>query len=290
MGLSELIERALDEDVGFGDVTTESCIPGSATGLATIRAKQPLVVCGQEAARRVFEGVAARFGGSVSVTTLVEDGAHVTNDTKITRLEGSLRSILIGERLALNIMMKLSGIATNVHEWVAASGPDGPSIVDTRKTTPLLRNLEKYAVRCGGGKNHRMALFDGVMIKDNHIVSVGSIKKAVHRVRANAHHLLKIEVEVASIAEVQLALDAGADVLLLDNMNNTMLAEAVALARAVRPEVILEASGNMNPQRISELRGLDLDVISAGGLIHQATWVDLSLTVHERSDVQRLAE
>ncbi|MBN2800243.1 MAG: carboxylating nicotinate-nucleotide diphosphorylase [Deltaproteobacteria bacterium] len=279
MNTLAFIDAALDEDIGPGDVTTLATVPLSREGRGVIVAKQALVVCGQELARRVFARLSERMGAEVRYLPLVPDGAAVRMGDEIAHLEGSLATLLVGERLALNLLMKLSGIATTTRRHVDAAGPTGPRVVDTRKTTPLLRDLEKDAVRCGGGVNHRRALYDGVMIKDNHIAAVGSIADAVAAVRRAAHHLLKVEVEVTDLDELQQALDAGADVLLLDNMGDDQLAEAVALARALRPEVTLEASGNMNPERIRAIRDLDLDVISVGGVIHQATWVDLSMRI-----------
>lgn len=281
MQLSELVAAALAEDLGPGDLTTEACVPVDVSGRGSILAKnEGLVVCGHAAAREVFRQVGARYGAEITYTELVADGTAVADRTVVATVEGSLRAIIIGERLALNLMMKLSGIATHVQSWVAAARDTSLRVVDTRKTTPLLRALEKYAVRCGGGHNHRMGLYDGVMIKDNHIAAVGGIAEAVQRVRERVHHLVRIEVEVTNLGELDQALAAGADVILLDNMDDAMLGAAVERTRAVRPRVVLEASGNMDAERIGRIRGLGLDVVSAGGLIHQATWVDLSLDLH----------
>ena len=277
----DFVRAALDEDIGPGDLTTMAVVPPELFGKAHILAKADLVVCGQEVAELAFVEVARRYGGKVSYEAVVSDGEVASFGDVVSRIEAPYRVILIAERLALNLLMKPSGIATNVRGFVEASGPGGPRVVDTRKTTPLLRNLEKYAVRCGGAFNHRHALYDGVMVKDNHIRAVGSLKLAVERARRHAHHLVRVEVEVKTVNELTEALETSADVILLDNMDRPLLAECVHLARQKRPDVLLEASGNMNPERIAALADLDLDFVSAGGLIHQARWVDLSLKFDE---------
>ena len=221
--------------------------------------------------------VAERFGGTATCTAAVQDGELADPGQVVTRIQAPERVVLMGERLALNLLMKLSGIATHTRAWTRAAEGSDLRVVDTRKTTPLLRALEKAAVRHGGGHNHRMGLYDGVMIKDNHIAAVGGIGPAVARVRAAVHHLVKVEVEVTTLDELDQALAAGADVLLLDNMSDDELAACVARARATRPEVLLEASGNMDAARIGRIKDIGLDLVSAGGLIHQARWVDLSL-------------
>lgn len=285
MNVRELVARAIEEDIGPGDLTTESCVPRGRIGHAEIIAKQPdLVVCGQDVASEVFRQVAQREGGDAWYSARVADGTVVADRTAIARIDAPLRVILMGERLALNLLMKLSGIATNTRAWSAAAEGSALRVVDTRKTTPLLRELEKYAVRCGGGHNHRMALFDGVMVKDNHIRAAGGIEAAVRAVRARVHHLVRIEVEVTTLAELDEALAAGADVVLLDNMSDDLLKACVQRTRSTKPETILEASGNMNPERIARIKDIGLDVVSAGGLIHQATWVDFSLAIRGVED------
>jgi nicotinate-nucleotide pyrophosphorylase (carboxylating) len=278
MDLTELVRAALDEDIGPGDITTEACIDAAAAGEGILLAKQDLVVCGHRVAKLVFKEVARRTGGLVSYEVLLDDGARTTAGTTIAHLRGSMRTLLIGERVALNFFMRMSGIATHVGEYVEAAG-GALRVVDTRKTTPLLRSLEKYAVRTGGAYNHRHALYDGVLIKDNHIAAVGSIGRAVTQARATTHHLVRIEVEAGTLEQLDEALRAGADAVLLDNMDDAQLGQCVEHARALRPEVILEASGNMTPERIRGLRDIGLDVVSAGGLVHQARWVDLSLDI-----------
>lgn len=272
-----LAARALDEDVGHGDLTTEATIEPGVRGRGEVLAKSDVVVCGHGYAMAVFDEVCARIGGTVDYRVRAADGARVARGTVLADVEGDLRCIVIGERVALNLLMKLCGIATHTRRYVDAAGADGPTVVDTRKTTPGLRAAEKYAVRCGGAKNHRFSLYDGVMVKDNHITAVGSLTEAVRRARAHAHHLVRVEVEVGSLEQLDEALTTEADVILLDNMGDDLLATCVARARAARPSVLLEASGNITPERLAGLRGLGLDYASAGGLIHQAVWADLSL-------------
>jgi nicotinate-nucleotide pyrophosphorylase (carboxylating) len=219
------------------------------------------------------------MGGATVYTPARPDGDAVTSGTVVARVAGPLRNLLVGERTALNFVMRLSGIAKNTRRFVDAAGETGPAVVDTRKTTPLHRQLEKQAVRCGGGRNHRFALYDGVLIKDNHVDAVGSITEAVQRARAANHHLVRVEVEVRTLSEVDEALATSADALLLDNFDDDGLREAVRRARAVKPGIVLEASGNMTPERIARIKDFGLDLVSAGGLVHQARWADLSLKV-----------
>jgi nicotinate-nucleotide pyrophosphorylase (carboxylating) len=276
MELTALVAAALDEDLGPGDLTTRACVDPARAGRGVVLAKQDLAVSGQVAAAEVFRQVAARRGASVRYRPIRADGARVAKGTVIADVEGPFAVLLEGERTALNFLMRLSGIATHVRRYTEAAAGQ-LRVVDTRKTTPLLRELEKAAVRHGGGFNHRFGLFDGVMIKDNHIVAAGGITEAVRRVRAQVHHLVRVEVEVTHLAELEEALVAGADVILLDNMDDALLAASVARAGQASPRPLLEASGNMTPERIARIRDLGLDLVSAGGLVHQATWVDVSL-------------
>ncbi|MCP4806962.1 MAG: carboxylating nicotinate-nucleotide diphosphorylase [Proteobacteria bacterium] len=269
MTLDDLIEAAWREDIAHGDLTTDACVDPEKVGEGFIVAKENLVVSGLVPAKRLFWLKGAGF------EPLVEDGAHVVAGTKLARVHGLLARILMCERIALNFMMRLSGIATQTSLLVGEARDADIRIVDTRKTTPLHRELEKAAVVHGGGHNHRFGLFDGVMIKDNHIKAVGSITKAVERARKNVHHLVKIEVEVEDLEQLDEALAAGADVVLLDNMDDKTIKAACAQAAG---RAILEASGNMDAARIASLKDVvGLDVISVGGLIHQARWADLSL-------------
>lgn len=279
MNLDRFVELALEEDLGPGDRTTEAVIPADAVGRARVMAKSELVVCGHAFAARALEAAARHYRGSVRYDVLRPDGSRVERGEIVAVVEGSLRALLVGERLALNGLMKLSGIATNVRAYVDAAAGSGLRVVDTRKTTPLWRELEKYAVRCGGGFNHRFALYDGVMVKDNHIWATGSLEEAVRRARAENHHLIRVEVEARTPDEVEAALRTDADAILLDNLDDAALAVAVQRCRAVRPGVILEASGNITPERIAAIKHLGLDLVSAGGLIHQARWADLSMKI-----------
>jgi len=277
LNLRRLVEAAVDEDLGHGDLTTMATIPAALKGEGRVMAKQELVVCGHEPAQLVFEEVTRRVGGRCTYDVRSKEGVKVADRTVIATVRGNLRNIVIGERIALNFLMKLCGIATHTRTFVDAAGPDGPKVVCTRKTTPLHRALEKHAVRMGGAHNHRFSLYDGVMIKDNHIDAVGGLTEAVRRARAEIHHLVRIEVETRTPAEVEEAAQTDAEVILLDNFDNDALREVIAIARGIRPGVILEASGNMTAERVATLGGMGLDVVSSGGLIHQARWADLSL-------------
>ncbi len=281
MDLDRFLNDALTEDLGHGDLTTESCVPPDLAGSGRVLAKQDLIVAGLDIARRVFPIVARRLDTEAEIRwdALAKDGDRVAAGTVIATIRAPMQVILIGERLALNLLMKLCGIATHVRTYVDAAGDGGTRVVDTRKTTPLLRDLEKYAVRCGGAHNHRHGLYDGVLVKDNHVDAVGSLGEAVRRARAAAHHLVRVQVEVRSLDELEQALESPADAVLLDNMDDATLAECVRRARARKPTLVLEASGNMTAERIGRIAGIGLDFVSAGGLIHQARWADLSLKV-----------
>ncbi len=269
MDTRKLIALALEEDIGPGDITTESCIPAGRQGQARIVARQDLVVSGQQVVLGLFEALGARY------EPVAADGTELHDGDLLGRVTGTVRAILAGERHALNFLGWLSGIATHTRSHVQAAG-GAFEVVDTRKTTPLHRRLEKAAVRHGGGKNHRFALYDGILIKDNHILAAGSIDQAVRSARSRAHHLLRIQVEVESLSQAREAVRAGADALLLDNMDDDTLASVV---QALKGRILLEASGNMTPERLERLRskGIRPDQVSVGGVIHQARWVDVSL-------------
>ena len=273
MHLNELVRLALYEDIGSGDLTTGATVPLGARGSGLIRAKSVggLVVCGHREAKEVFR----QLDPAVQYRELVPEGQRAAKGAVVAELDGPLASILTGERLALNFLMHLSGIATHTHHTVAAV-PAGSSlrVVDTRKTAPLLREPQRRAVCVGGGANHRFALYDGVLIKDNHIVAAGGIAQAVKSARAKIHHLLRIEVEVESLEQARAAVAAGADVVMLDNMNDAQVAEAIS---ELRGQALFEVSGNITAQRLPVLAKLGVDVVSIGGLIHQARWADLSL-------------
>lgn len=275
--LAHRVRLALDEDLGPGDLTTEATIPAGGVCSAQIIAKQHVVVSGHAAGRAAFAAAAERMGGVVVYKDLVPDGATAAPGTPIASLHGAPRAVLVGERLALNLMMRMTGIATHVRGVVDAVGPATFRLVDTRKTTPLWRDLEKAAVVHGGAASHRFGLFDGVLIKDNHIAAVGSVAEAVGRAREASHHLVRVEVEVSDLDGLAAALQAGADAVLLDNMSDDAMAAALAQVQQHPKPVLVEASGNMTVDRLKAIAGLGLDLVSMGGLIHQARWADLSL-------------
>ena len=270
LGLDSFLLSALQEDIGTGDITTECCVPEGEQSRAVFRCKQSGVVCGLEVARRVF----ALLDSQVVFTTLVAEGTPVQVGDVVATISGPSRSILSGERLALNLMQHMSGIATQTAALVEKVRGTKAVIVDTRKTTPGLRVLEKYAVRMGGGTNHRFNLADGVLIKDNHIVAAGGITNAVNNARKIVPHTLKIEVETTNFAEIQEALDAGADIIMLDNMSCEDMAKAVAMI-AGRAKV--EASGNMGSRDVAQVAATGVDLISVGALTHSVEALDISL-------------
>ncbi|MGQ9734650.1 MAG: carboxylating nicotinate-nucleotide diphosphorylase [Candidatus Bipolaricaulia bacterium] len=264
-----LIERALAEDLGPGDVTTEAIIPEGALGEGVILAKAGGVLSGLPVAGEVFR----RVDPEILFTPEAQDGEPVAPGELVARLSGPLRGLLTGERVALNFLCRLSGIATLTSRFVEAIAPYRAVILDTRKTTPGWRALEKYAVRCGGGRNHRMGLYDMVLIKDNHIAAAGSITAAVERARA-AGVRLPIEVEVRTLEELEEALALGVDRILLDNMDLATLREAVALSKG---QAELEASGGISLENVAEVAATGVDYISIGALTHSAPALDLSL-------------
>jgi nicotinate-nucleotide pyrophosphorylase (carboxylating) len=270
--LKDLIERALQEDIGPGDVTSEATIPSESTSKAVMLAKQFLVVAGLEVARAVFH----TLDPNIQFTPLVKEGDGIPAGTEIVRLSGNTRALLAGERVALNLMQHLSGIATLTAKYVEMVEGLKVQVLDTRKTLPGLRQLEKYAVRVGGGRNHRFGLFDGVLIKDNHIKAAGSITKAVDRARAKAHHLLKIEVETKSLDEVREALAAAADIIMLDNMPIDMMREAVSI---ISGRALVEVSGNVTIKTIRAIAETGVDFISSGSLTHSAPAADISMKI-----------
>jgi nicotinate-nucleotide pyrophosphorylase (carboxylating) len=277
--LRDRLALALAEDLGPGDLTTDATVDPGRTGRAVLVAKQDVVVSGQAAAKLAFELAAAHYGAFVAYRIEVADGEAASAGATLATLSGDLRAILVGERLALNLLMRLCGVATHVRRILQDVGPTTFRAVDTRKTTPLWRDLEKAAVRHGGGHNHRFGLFDGVLVKDNHIAACGSVGEAVRRARAEVHHLVRVQCEVERLDQIPAALDAGADGLLLDNMDDATLAEAVDLVRGRWPHAFLEASGNMTAERLRRIAAFGLDVVSVGGFVHQATWADLSLRI-----------
>ena len=266
-----LIDLALAEDVGKGDVTTVATVPEGKEGRAVIIAKAYGIVCGLPIAAEAFRNVDA----AIRLTHLASDGEPVAPGDVVAALSGPLRGILTAERTALNFLTHLSGIATLTARFVDVVAPYRAVILDTRKTTPGWRILEKYAVRCGGGRNHRMGLYDMVLIKDNHIAACGSLAEAVRRVRA-AGISLPIEVEVRTLAELEEALSLDVDRILLDNMDIPTLREAVARAKG---KVELEASGGVGLENVAEIAACGVDYISIGALTHSAPALDFSLEI-----------
>lgn len=269
-GLDALINTALAEDIGTGDITTLSCVPADAVSKGVFIAKDTGVVAGLGVASRVFELLDSR----VRITLRVSDGTAVTKGDILADIEGPSRSILTGERTALNLLQRLSGIATRTRLAVDSISSTNAKIVDTRKTTPGLRVLEKYAVRCGGGQNHRFGLSDGILIKDNHIVAAGGIKDAVAQVKRLAPHTLRIEVETENLTQIDEALAAGADIIMLDNMTVEEMTEAV---RHIAGRAVTEASGNMGDKDLKQVALTGVDFISIGALTNSIKALDISL-------------
>ncbi|MCE5263997.1 MAG: carboxylating nicotinate-nucleotide diphosphorylase [Deltaproteobacteria bacterium] len=270
--VTKLIRRALAEDVGMGDVTTAAALRGDERGVARVTAKEELVVAGIE----VFGEVFRTQDPGLAFSTHRSDGERVEKGDLLAEIKGSLASILTAERVALNLLQRMCGIATLTRRFADAAAGTHARIVDTRKTAPGLRLLDKYAVRAGGGRNHRFALYDGVLIKDNHIVAAGGVAEAVGRVRTRIPHTLKVEVEVKNLAELEEALAAGADSILLDNMT---LPEMAAAVKRVEGRIPLEASGNMTLERVPGVAATGVDLISVGALTHSAAAADISLNV-----------
>ncbi len=264
----QLIQAAIEEDVGRGDVTTEATIAEHVMSRARLIAKEEMVLAGMD----VFGEVYAALDSAVHIKPSSKDGDLVSAGTVIAALEGRARSLLAGERVALNFLQRLSGIATLTRRYVDAVRGYAVEIIDTRKTTPGWRLLEKYAVRVGGGKNHRHDLGDGVLIKDNHLVAAGGIKQAVEMARRRSHHLLKIEVEVETLEQVEEALQAGVEVIMLDNMSPTMLAEGVKI---IGRRAVVEASGGVSLETVMAVARTGVDLISVGKLTHSAPSADI---------------
>jgi nicotinate-nucleotide pyrophosphorylase (carboxylating) len=273
--IDESLIIALKEDLGSGDVTTAALVPEAHVSEALLIAKGDIVLAGLPFAERVFQLV----DSSLKFRALKQEGSRVRKGSIIARINGKTASLLIAERTALNILQRMSGIATLTNEYVMAVKGLDVHITDTRKTAPGLRFFDKYAVSMGGGRNHRRGLYDGVLIKDNHIAAAGGVGKAVKLARSKTHHLLKIEAEVRNISEVKEALSAGADVIMLDNMDVKMMEKAVEIIRKKNSDVLIEASGNMNLENIREVAETGVDLISVGALTHSAPAADLSLQI-----------
>lgn len=266
----KLIKQTLKEDIGTGDITTISTVPEDAIAYGRFIAKESGVLAGINVAARVFE----LLDGSVEFYAKLSDGTEIKKGDIIAEIKGRAASILMGERTALNFLQHLSGIATKTAECVAKIRGTHTKICDTRKTTPGLRAIEKYAVKIGGGSNHRFNLADGVLIKDNHIKAAGGITAAVKAARAIAPHTLKIEVEIENFDMLCEALDAGADIIMLDNMTLEQMKDAV---KFVAGRAVCEASGNMGEKDLAAVAATGVDYISIGGLTHSVKALDISL-------------
>lgn len=269
-GLDGIIENALAEDIHTGDITTLAVLPERCEARARLIAKEPMVLAGIEVAARVFH----LLDPNIAFTPRFSDGDPLKSGDILAEIIGETAYLLQGERVALNIMQRMSGVATLTAQYVAAVKGTKAKVVDTRKTMPGLRILDKYAVRVGGGVNHRTGLYDGVLIKENHITAAGGISTAVSRARGFIPHTLKIEVETETLAEVQEAISAGADIIMLDNMDMATMREAVAMIAGM---ALVEASGGVNLETVRMVAETGVDIISVGALTHSARAMDISM-------------
>ncbi|MBX3027121.1 carboxylating nicotinate-nucleotide diphosphorylase [bacterium] len=270
--VDSLLRAALAEDIGRGDVTTRLTVPAGVQATGTLRAKQPGVLAGLPLVARVFGLISA----AVRVEERMSDGAAFAAGAVLATVAGPAADLLVGERLALNLVQRLSGVATLTRRYVEAIAGTRARVIDTRKTTPGLRALEKHAVRMGGGANHRSGLDDGILIKDNHITAAGGVAAALQAARAGAPHGLRIEIECATLAQVDAALGGGADAILLDNMS---VAELAAAVRHIGGRAIVEASGGVTLETIRAIAETGVDLISVGALTHSAAAVDISMKI-----------
>ena len=268
--IDKIIRNALQEDIGLGDVTTMATVEPGVVVRAELVAKEDFVLSGIDVAGRVFK----LLDESVAFEKLLEDGQSVRRGEVLAWLKGEASALLQGERVALNLLQRMSGVATLTSQFVREVAETGATIVDTRKTTPGLRILEKYSVRMGGGRNHRTSLYDGVLIKENHAAAAGGIAVAIERARKGVSHTLRIEVETRNLGEVEEALEAGADILLLDNMELDTLRQAV---QVVAGRALTEASGGVNLKTVRGIAGTGVDLISVGALTHSYRAVDISM-------------
>ncbi|MCK5512195.1 MAG: carboxylating nicotinate-nucleotide diphosphorylase [Thermodesulfovibrionia bacterium] len=270
-----ILKYALSEDIDGGDVTTSALIPEKHKSRAVIRAKEAFILAGIPFAERIFK----LSNPELKFKANKKDGDRVKKDTVIARISGSTRGLLMAERTALNFLQRLSGIATLTRKFAESVRGIQVKVVDTRKTTPGIRIFEKYAVKVGGGTNHRLGLFDGILIKDNHINVAGSIEKAVSMAKKNVQHMLRVEVEVKNITQVRSALSAGVEIIMLDNMSLENTKKSVKIIRSHSPHVIIEASGNITMNNIRHVAETGVDLISIGALTHSATAVDISMSI-----------
>lgn len=273
--INKLIDLGIEEDINTGDITTESIIPESMTATATMTAKQDGVISGLEIVKMVYD----RFQDDVVFTPYFNNGDHVKKGDVILKIEATYPTLLRGERLSLNIFQRMCGIATETARYVKELAGTHTQLLDTRKTAPGLRVLDKMAVKHGGGTNHRMGLYDMAMIKDNHIKMAGGIAKAVEQVRSRIPSDIKIEVEATNLDEVKQAIEAGADIIMLDNMSNSAMTEAVAVIRKADKGIKTEASGNMSIERLREVAETGVDYISVGALTHTVKGMDISMNI-----------
>jgi nicotinate-nucleotide pyrophosphorylase (carboxylating) len=278
--VQRILDLALDEDVGRGDATTAAVIDETQEAEAEIVSRERAVVCGLG----VVEAVFTRFDWRTRVRMKVADGDPVQPDTVVASVRGPAAALLAGERTALNFLQHLSGIATVTQAFVAAGEWAKLRVTDTRKTTPGLRALEKYAVRVGGGSNHRSDLASGILIKDNHVALVGTVREAVRRAKSNAPHTLRVVVEVDTLAELEEAIEAGAEGILLDNFQVRDMIEAVKRVRDRRPQTVIEVSGGVTLDRVREVSKTGVDVISVGALTHSARAVNYSCEIRPADD------
>ena len=273
--INKLLDLGIEEDINTGDVTTESIIPESMNAVATMTAKQEGVVSGIEIVKMVYD----RFQDNVIFTPYFKDGDFVKKGEVILKIEATYPTLLKGERLSLNLFQRMCGIATETAKYVRELEGTGTELLDTRKTAPGMRVIDKLAVKHGGGTNHRMGLYDMAMIKDNHIKMAGGIPKAVEQVRSKIDPSIKIEVETTNLDEVRQAIEAGADIIMLDNMTNDAMKEAVNVIKAASKGIKTEASGNMSIPRLIEVAATGVDYISVGALTHTVKAMDISMNI-----------
>lgn len=270
--IDRLIDLALTEDIANGDITSEYLIPAASSATAQLTAKEEMVIAGLDMVTRVFH----RLDPEIEIRFMVKEGEVIPKGTVIASLSGKTKTLLTGERTALNFLQRLSGIATHTRNYVRLMEGTTTKLVDTRKTTPGWRQLEKYAVRMGGAYNHRMGLYDGILIKDNHIDASGGILPAVQKAREQRSPFIKIEVETRNMAEVKEALESNADIIMLDNMTPSDIQKAIAL---IDKKALVEISGGVTKENLRELASLGADFISSGALTHAARSVDISMTL-----------
>lgn len=275
--IKDIVKRALEEDLGIGDITSDSVLKENFTTEAVFLVKSPGVIAGLPVVAEVWR----QLDPEVIFNPLVKDGLPVAEGMEIAKVSGPVKSILAGERVSLNFLQRLSGIATKTAQLVKLVEGYQVKVVDTRKTTPGLRILEKYAVVQGGGHNHRYNLADAVLIKDNHIAACGSIIEAVKRARAAIPHTITIEVEVENESQVREAIDAKADIIMLDNMSPTQMR---AMVKLINGRALVEASGNINESTIKEVAATGVDIISSGAITHSVSALDISLNIRKKEE------